>query len=111
MTIVAGIFRCRAEYARSKMLRLKAESALEDHLSGNPYHQYASQSTSETLAPHEETGCPPEPYTLGPSEVVYYCCNCGDGPINWSTTPFCGEERNYAQSNYDPRAGSTNILG
>lgn len=63
--------------------------ALGDHLSGNPYHQYTSQSTSEILAPPEETGCPPEPYTLGPSEVMYYCCNCGDGPLSWDRTPYC----------------------
>jgi hypothetical protein len=63
--------------------------ALEGHLSGNPYHQYTSQSTSEILAPHEETGCPPEPYTLGPSEVMYYCCNCGDGPLSWDRTQYC----------------------
>ena len=63
--------------------------ALGDHLSGNPYHQYTSQSTSEILAPHEETGCPPEPHTLGPSEVMYYCCNCGDGPLSWERVPAC----------------------
>jgi hypothetical protein len=63
--------------------------SLGDYLSGNPYHQYTSQSTSEILAPHEETGCSPQPYTLGPSEVVYYCCNCGLGPISWDRTPYC----------------------
>lgn len=33
----------------------------------------------------------PQPCTFGPSEVVYYCCNCGNGPNSWDRIPYCPE--------------------
>jgi hypothetical protein len=63
-------------------------SALQYLLPDDFYHRKHSQLASEIGAPNQEPASV-QPYALGPTEVVYYCCNCGCGPFSWTRIQYC----------------------
>jgi hypothetical protein len=67
---------------------LLSQPSLQDLLPDDASNQQISQSASESEALSQEAA-QIQPYMLGSSEVVYYCCDCGFGPFSWTRFPHC----------------------